>query len=63
MAIKQHLVNENSASKSSFEPEANSIEYAKTQDLKDPLSALRNEFVIPSVTDLKRKQLRSNGMQ
>lgn len=34
-----------------------SEEYAKRQDAGDPLRHLRNQFIIPSRADLKRKRL------
>lgn len=36
---------------------ANSKEYAQALDAKDPLRRFREEFIIPSKKDLKRKKL------
>jgi len=56
MAIKQHENEE----KSQFGPEAESVEYARKQDSQDSLRHLRDQFTIPSVSDFKRKELRTN---
>ena len=41
--------------------EINSSEYAERLDEQDPLKHLRNEFIIPTKTDLKSKTLVKSG--
>jgi len=40
-----------------FPPEANTVEYARSLDAKDPLRNLREQFIIPSKANLKTKKL------
>lgn len=40
-----------------FNEKANSEEYVRSLDARDPLRQFRDEFVIPSIPDLKRKTL------
>lgn len=61
MAIKQNGVEESQPTKVHFGAEANSVEYARKLDCQDPLKHLREQFTIPSVSDLRRKELRTNG--
>ena len=46
----------------SFPAEADSLEYAKSQDTKDPLHHLRSEYVIPSKANLKARKLAKPGL-
>jgi kynureninase len=43
--------------KPEFPPEAASIEYARQLDAQDTLSFLRDNFIIPSRSSLKKKAL------
>ena len=61
MAIKQNEPEEKSTGRVQYGPEARAVEFAKKLDQQDPLKHLRDQFTIPSVSDLKRKQLKSNG--
>ena len=63
MAIKQNNIERKPATKFEFGSDANTVEYARKQDSQDALKHLRSEFTIPSVSDLRRKQLAPNGTQ
>lgn len=60
MAIKQHGVEEKQTAKVQYGPEANNVEYARKLDSQNP--SFRGQFTIPSVSDIRRKELRSNGV-
>lgn len=61
MAIKQNDFEHAPAAKHHFGAEANNVDYARKQDSQDALKHLREQFTIPSISDLKRKQLGPNG--
>lgn len=45
-----------------FPPEADTVEYARSQDAKDPLRHLRSEYIIPSKANLKARKLAKPGL-
>lgn len=45
-----------------FPAEANSLEYAQSQDTKEPLRHLRDEYIIPSKANLKARKLAKAGL-
>jgi len=45
-----------------FPEDANTLEYAKAQDLKEPLRDLRGEYIIPSKANLKSTRLAKPGL-
>ena len=45
-----------------FAAEANTLEYAQSQDAKDELRHLRSEFIIPSKTNLRSRNLAKPGL-
>ena len=47
--------------KPSFPAEANTLEYAKSLDSKDPLRSFREKFIIPSKSNIKSKKLCKPG--
>lgn len=45
-----------------FPDDANTLEYAQSQDTKEPLRHLRSEYIIPSKANLKSKKLAKPGL-
>lgn len=48
--------------KPTFPSEANTLEYAKEQDVKDPMNRFRDQFIIPSKANLKATKVEKPGM-
>lgn len=61
MAIKQNGTAQEHAPKAEFVSASRSLEGAKKLDSQDSLKHLRKQFTIPSVSDLRRKELSANG--
>lgn len=47
--------------KPTFPAEANTLEFAQSQDAKDPLRSYREKFIIPSKANTKTKKLVKPG--
>jgi len=48
--------------KPTFPSEANTLEYARQQDKKDPMNRFRDQFIIPSKANLKATKVEKPGM-
>ncbi|KAL1304418.1 hypothetical protein AAFC00_003416 [Neodothiora populina] len=61
MAIKQsEPTRQQATAKTHYGAEAKSVDYARKMDAQDPLKHLREQFIIPSVTDISRGELSTN---